>query len=148
MTSRLIGLGLSDCPSSPVRAKVECCEPHDLLGCQVMDCSATRIPSSSITGHHPRPTGSLIGGGTPLQRCSQHILQPQLTRQWNMLSKLLSLVVVKSALSHVMSWDLVWNELSRTLRKETFYGHWDILSSVYGQVHTLESDWLLAQEWI
>ena len=82
MTSRLSGSGLSDCPSSPVRAKVECCESHDLFSCQVTDCSATRIPSSSLMGRHPWPTGSLVGGGvTPLQRCNRRILQPQLTGQ-------------------------------------------------------------------
>ena len=66
MTSRLIRSGLSDRPSNPVRAKVECCKSHDLFGCQIKDCSATRIPSLSITGRHPRPTGSFIGwGGYP-----------------------------------------------------------------------------------
>ena len=75
MTSQLIGLGLSDHPSSLVRAKVECCKSHDLFGCQIKDCSATRIPSLSITGHHSQPTGSLIEGGLPsLQKCSQRIL--------------------------------------------------------------------------
>ena len=59
MTSRLIGLGLSDYPSSPVRVEVEGCKSHDLFGCQVKDCSATRIPSSSIMDHHPQSTGSL-----------------------------------------------------------------------------------------
>ena len=44
---------LADCPSSPVKAKVECCESHDVFSCQVTDCSATRIPSSSIMGCHP-----------------------------------------------------------------------------------------------
>ena len=48
----------SDCPSSPVRVKVECSRLRDLFGCQVTGCSATRILSSSITGCHPRPTGS------------------------------------------------------------------------------------------
>ena len=82
MTSRLIGLGLSDHPSSPVRAKVECCKSHDLFGCQIKDCSATRTPSLSITGHYPRLTGSLIGGGfTPLQRCSRRILEPRRARR-------------------------------------------------------------------
>ena len=61
MTSLLIGSGLSDLPSSPVRAKVECYKSHDLFGCQIKDCSATRIQSSSIMGCHPWPTGSLIG---------------------------------------------------------------------------------------
>ena len=61
MTSRLIGSGLSNRPSSPVRAKVKCCKSHDLFGCQIKDCSAIRIPSLSITGRHPWPTGSFIG---------------------------------------------------------------------------------------
>ena len=80
MTSQSIGS--DNHLSSPVRAKEECGRSHDLFSYQVMDCSATRIPSSIITGRHPRPTGSLIGGGiTPLQSCSQHILQPQPTGQ-------------------------------------------------------------------
>ena len=82
MNSRLIGSGLFDCPSSPGRAKVEYWELHDLFSCQVTDCSVTSILSSSITGHHPRPTGSLdvfLFFFTPLQRCSRRILQPQPT---------------------------------------------------------------------
>ena len=62
MSSRLIGSGLSDCLSSPVRAKVECCKSCDLFSCRVKDCTATRIPSSSIMGCHSRSTGSLVGG--------------------------------------------------------------------------------------
>ena len=68
MTSRLIGSGLFDCPSCPVRAKVKCCKSHDLFGCQIKDCSATRIPSLRIMGRHPWPTGSLIGRSLPLCR--------------------------------------------------------------------------------
>ena len=80
MTSWLIGLGLSDHPSSPVRAKVECSESDKIFSCQVIDCSATRILFSSITGCHSQPTGSLIVFFfTPLQSCSWHILQPQPT---------------------------------------------------------------------
>ena len=60
MTSRSNGLGFSDHLSSPVKAKVECCKLCDLFGCWVIDCSATRTLSSSITGCHPWPTGSLI----------------------------------------------------------------------------------------
>ena len=63
MTSQLIESGLSNRPYSLVGAKEECCKSHDLFSCQVMDCSATRIPSSSVTGHHPQPTGSLVGVG-------------------------------------------------------------------------------------
>ena len=81
MTSRLIGSGLSNCLSSPVKAKVKCCESYDFFSCQVTNCSATWILSSSITGCHPRPIGSLVGGGDHLQRCSQRILQPQSTGQ-------------------------------------------------------------------
>ena len=33
------------------------------LDFQAKYCSTTRIPSLSITGRHPRPTGSLVGGG-------------------------------------------------------------------------------------
>ena len=80
MTSWLIGSGLSNHQSSPIRAKVKCCKSHDLFGCQVKDCSATRIPSLSITGHHPGLTSSLIEGVlTPLQWCSRRILHPHLT---------------------------------------------------------------------
>ena len=60
MTSRMIRSSLSDRPFSPVSAKEECCESHDLFSCQVTDCSATRILSSSITGRHPQPTGSFV----------------------------------------------------------------------------------------
>ena len=63
MTSQWIRSVLSNCLSSPVRAKVKCCESHDLISCQVTDCSATRISSSRITSRHPQPTGSLVGGG-------------------------------------------------------------------------------------
>ena len=63
MTSQLIKSGLFNCPSSPVRAKVECCKSRDLFGYQIKDCSATRILFLSITGRHPWPTGSLMGGG-------------------------------------------------------------------------------------
>ena len=64
-TSWLIGLGLSDCLSSPVRAKVKGCESHDFFSCQVTDYPATRIPSSNITGWHTWPTGSLVEGIYP-----------------------------------------------------------------------------------
>ena len=81
MTVQLIRSGLSNQPSSPVRTKVECCKSCDFFGCQVMDCSATRIPSSSIMGQHPQSTVSLNGGGglILLQRGTMHILQPQPT---------------------------------------------------------------------
>ena len=63
MTSQLIESDLSNHPSSPVRARVKCCKSRDIFGCQIKDCSATRIPSLSIMGRHPQPTDSLIGGG-------------------------------------------------------------------------------------
>ena len=72
MTSWLIESGLSDCPSIPVRAKVECFRSRDQLGCQIMDYSTTMIPSSSIMGY-------LMGGMTSFQRCSRCILQPKPT---------------------------------------------------------------------
>ena len=68
MTSQLISLGLSDCLSSPVRAKVECCKLHDPFIYQVNDCSTTRIPSSSIMGCHPQPTGGLTPFTAPVDR--------------------------------------------------------------------------------
>ena len=60
MTSQLIGLGSSNCLSSLVRAKVECCKSCDHCSYWVMDGSATRTPSSSLTGHHPQLTGGCI----------------------------------------------------------------------------------------
>ena len=89
MTSQLIRSGLSDHLSIPVRAKVECCKSHDLFS-----CSATRIPSSSITGHHPQPTGSLIVGVplcrgavsifySPNQQGSIEIMENSFMRIWN-----------------------------------------------------------------
>ena len=54
--SQLIGTGLSDRPSSPVRTKVESCKSCDCYGCRFMDHSVTMIPSSSTTGCHPRQT--------------------------------------------------------------------------------------------
>ena len=80
--SWLIEWVLSDRPYSSVRDKVECCKSRDHFGCRVTDCSATRIPYSSITGRHPRLTGRLIGKSlTPLQRCSWRILLAQPTRR-------------------------------------------------------------------
>ena len=61
MTSRLIGGGLSDRPSSSSKGQ------GGVL--QVMDCLATRIPSLSITGHHLRPICEPpLGGVLPLCR--------------------------------------------------------------------------------
>ena len=84
MTSQLIRSDLFNHPSSSIRAKVECCKSCDLFNCWVKDGSATRIPSSSITGHHPWPAGSLnIGGrGYSNSDCNQCILQPQPT-EWD-----------------------------------------------------------------
>ena len=53
VTSRLIGGSLSDCLSSSSKSQ------DGIL--QVMDCSAIRIPSLSITGRHPQPTGGPVG---------------------------------------------------------------------------------------
>ena len=63
MTSWLIRLSLSDHPSSPVGVEVECCKSCGHLGNWVTDCSATRIPSQSITGCHSQQTGVLLEGG-------------------------------------------------------------------------------------
>ena len=63
MTCQFFGSVLFDRLPIPERAKVECCRSRDEFGCQFTDCSATRILSSSITGHHPQRTGSLVGGG-------------------------------------------------------------------------------------
>ena len=60
VTSRLIGGGLSDRPSSLSKG---------LSGVlHVIDCSPTMTPSLSITGRHPWPTGGPIGGVLPLFR--------------------------------------------------------------------------------
>ena len=62
------------------------------------------------------------------------------------LSKLLSLVDMKSALSRVTSWVTFWNEFQNSEEGE-IYGHWGISLCTCGWVHSLVSDWLLAQEW-
>ena len=64
MKSQLVRLGLSNCPSSPVKTKVEYCNSLDHFSYQVMDCSTTRIQSLSIAGCHQRPTGNLVVGGS------------------------------------------------------------------------------------
>ena len=48
-TNRLIGSGLSNCPSRLVKNKVKCCKSRDHFGCRVKNCT---VPS--ITGHYPR----------------------------------------------------------------------------------------------
>ena len=65
MTSRLIGSGPSDLPSSPSKGQ------SGVL--QVTDRSATWIPFSRITGRHPRPTGSPLGGVLPLYGCADGV---------------------------------------------------------------------------
>ena len=79
MTRRLIGSDLSDQPSSPVRAKVKCGNFLDRFGYRIKVCSATRIPSSKVTGHHLWPIRRLVvvSSLVPRQSCSRHILQPQ-----------------------------------------------------------------------
>ena len=81
MTSWLIGLGHSDHPSSPVRAKVECYKSRDhiwLLGHGLLSHQYSVL----FKYYKLSPTLNLIGGCslTPLQRCSWCILQPQPTR--------------------------------------------------------------------
>lgn len=68
VTSRLIGLGLSNSLSSPSK-------DHDNL--YTMNCLISRFLSSGITCRHTRQTCGLIRVGdlTPLQMCSQRILQ-------------------------------------------------------------------------
>ena len=65
ITSWLVRLGLSYHQSNWVKAKMEFCWSHDHFGCHVMDCSATRILSWSITGYHPLPTDSPSRLGNP-----------------------------------------------------------------------------------
>ena len=71
MTNRLVELGLSDRPGCKISGKVACFTSWDHYGCHFTDCSATRIPSSSIACHHLRLT---LGKSYSLQRCSQCIL--------------------------------------------------------------------------
>ena len=56
VTSQLIGSGLSDCSISLVRGK------HLTTLLLGQGFSATRIPTSSIMGNHPWPTGDLVKG--------------------------------------------------------------------------------------
>ena len=51
MTSQLIRLGLSNHPSTLIRAKMKCCKTYDHISYPVTNCLATRIPFWSITGH-------------------------------------------------------------------------------------------------
>ena len=60
MASILIGSSLNDRSSSPVRSKVKCCRLRDHFSCRVTNCSATKIPSASITDHHQRSAGGLV----------------------------------------------------------------------------------------
>ena len=70
MTSRFIGSGPSDLSSRPSKGQ------SGVL--QVTDRSSTRIPSSRITGRHPRPTGSPIGvGSTEVQLAYSYSPSPQ-----------------------------------------------------------------------
>ena len=69
MTSRLIASNLFDRPFSPVRAKVKCCRSREHFTCCATGYSVTRIPSSSSTSRHPRPTCGLASGGGLLRLC-------------------------------------------------------------------------------
>ena len=60
--------------------------------------------------------------------------------------ELLSLVVMKSAFTHVISW-VTFEVSSWTQKKVRFYSHWGIWFCACGQVHFRDKDWLLAQEW-
>ena len=44
-----------------VKDKIECCMSCDHFDCQIMEYSATMIPSSAITGQETRPGGGLVG---------------------------------------------------------------------------------------
>ena len=63
MPRQLIRSGFSDRSSNPIRADVECCKSRYHFVYWVMDCSSSRILSSSITGGRPGPTGGLVGSG-------------------------------------------------------------------------------------
>ena len=80
MTSRLIGLGHSNHPPSPVRPKWSVPSHMTFL--------VARSQTAQPPGSHPQTlwvvthsqqVASLDGEFTPLQRCSQHNQQPQLT---------------------------------------------------------------------
>ena len=81
MNSRLIGSGLSDCPSSRVRARVKRYRSHEYFNSRITNCSAITILSLGITSRQLRPTNSFFGDGglTSLQRYGQHIQQPNPT---------------------------------------------------------------------
>ena len=63
-TSRLIGSGPSDRPSSSVRTRKEFCRSRDHFRYLVNDCWTTKITSSRITSPHPGLTGGVIGLGS------------------------------------------------------------------------------------
>lgn len=78
MINWLIGSGFSDCLSSPSKWSVAVNGLlNGLLNYSVIKCSATRIPSSHDTIHHPRQIGApSLGDIYPLQSCNQQILAP------------------------------------------------------------------------
>ena len=96
MTSRLIGWDFSSKGQSGV---LQITWPLD---CWVKDCSATRISSWSIIGHHSLPIGCFIvmGSFTPLQRCSWCILLPQVT-MWVNILRLFQIILL--SYSHVLT---------------------------------------------
>ena len=79
LTSLYIRSGFFDHPSSQVSAEVVWSKSHDHLDYQDMDCSATRILSSSVMVHHPQVALLVEWNLTFLQNCSEHTLQPQPT---------------------------------------------------------------------
>ena len=60
MTRQLIRLCFSDHTSRTNKGQREVLQVMWSLSTQVTDCSATRIPFSGITGHHPWPTDGPI----------------------------------------------------------------------------------------
>ena len=72
---QLIRSGLYNCPTSPIRTKVEGCKSHDHFDYRVTNDLTIRFPSSSITGNHPQPIDGLIEREKflPLCRRAVHI---------------------------------------------------------------------------
>ena len=78
MTSQLIRLSLSERPSSPVRAKVECYVTSLLARSRTAQPSGFCCPQA-LRGRHPWLADSLVEGGgvfTPVQKFSLCILLP------------------------------------------------------------------------
>ena len=104
MTSQLIRLSLSNCPSSPVRAKVSIASRMTSLAARSWTAQppGSRPQALQVAIHSQRVAG---WGFTPLQRRSQHILQPQPTGQlivWINSYKSQELEITNTTLLHIV----------------------------------------------